>query len=142
MDHERDAGPRSKELFRELRALELPLGHYVITLSGPLAIRGIREANDLDLMVDDELWEDLAARYSVSKDGTTIEISPTIEVSREASSPADPSLPTVEDQIRHAEQIDGLPFVCLDHLVALKRAKARKKDRRDIALIRKWLAKA
>jgi hypothetical protein len=75
-------GLANREKFEELRSLGLPVGHYVVTAGGPLGIRDIREIDDLDLMVDDELWDKLVQRYGTSQDGTRIEISEGIEAFR------------------------------------------------------------
>jgi len=37
-----------KELVDEVRKMDLPLGKYAISGSGPVAIRGLREGRDLD----------------------------------------------------------------------------------------------
>jgi len=46
----------------ELKALALPPDQYAVFGSGPMAVRGIREANDLDLIVKESLWDDLRKR--------------------------------------------------------------------------------
>ena len=50
----------------ELKALNLPLGHYAIFGSGPLAVRGIREAADLDIIVSESLWKELLPKHEKS----------------------------------------------------------------------------
>ena len=40
----------------ELLELELPSAEYAIFGSGPMAIRNLRENNDLDILVKEELW--------------------------------------------------------------------------------------
>ena len=45
----------NKALFEEFRGLNLPLGEYVVVSSGVLAIRGIREAGDIDAIVSEKL---------------------------------------------------------------------------------------
>ena len=42
-----------------LKKINLSVGQYAVFGSGPLAVRGIRPANDLDLIVKDELWREL-----------------------------------------------------------------------------------
>lgn len=56
------------ELLRELDKLSLPKNQYAITSAGTMAIRGIRQTRDIDLIVTDELWEELAKIYPVSKE--------------------------------------------------------------------------
>jgi hypothetical protein len=124
--------------FDEVRALGLSPGQYVITASGPMGIRGIRDIDDVDLLVVDALFDELAKRYP--SDGSRIRISPTIEAFSEYAFPSDPSVPGLAEQVAHAELIDGLPFVRLEDLIKLKTAQGREKDLRDIDLIRAWQA--
>lgn len=51
-----------KEIISKVQSLNLPRGSYVVFGSCPLAVLGIREANDIDLMVSKELFEDLKKR--------------------------------------------------------------------------------
>jgi hypothetical protein len=125
----------NKALFESVRALGLERGRYAITGSGPLGIRGIRVINDVDLVVDDELFEELAALHPSA--GGRVEVSSTIEAFRESAFPPEPGVPTVAEQIASAETIDGLSFVTLGTVLAIKRSKGREKDRADIATIEK-----
>jgi len=54
-------------LLAELDKLNLPDDQYAITSSGPLAIRGIREANDLDIIVTPKVWTELSKKYTNKK---------------------------------------------------------------------------
>lgn len=45
-----------KELVEKLKALGLPMGLFVVFGSGPLAAAGIRETNDIDLLVNGRLY--------------------------------------------------------------------------------------
>jgi hypothetical protein len=47
----------------ELKTLNLPKGTYAIFGSGPLAVRGLREARYLDIIVKDEIYKQLCLRY-------------------------------------------------------------------------------
>ncbi|GAF93599.1 unnamed protein product, partial [marine sediment metagenome] len=49
----------------ELKRLDLPKDKYAIFGSGPLAIRGLRENRDLDIIVKPELWEKLVNEYPI-----------------------------------------------------------------------------
>jgi hypothetical protein len=44
------------EQLNELRKLNLPRDGFVICGSGPLAVRGIRDSHDVDLVVKKKLW--------------------------------------------------------------------------------------
>lgn len=47
------------DIFKKLKELNFPLGEYVLVGSGPLAARGIRAANDLDIAVTLKLFKEL-----------------------------------------------------------------------------------
>ena len=51
------------EKLEELKCLNLPSGEYAIIGSGPMAIRGLREANDIDVVVKKTLWLELLKRF-------------------------------------------------------------------------------
>jgi len=51
-----------KSLLKELRKLNLPEGEFAVFGSGPMAIRGIRPAGDLDLIVTPAVWDFLLKR--------------------------------------------------------------------------------
>jgi hypothetical protein len=60
-----------EKLLNELKKLNLPPDEFAITSSGCLAVRGIREANDLDLVVSDKLFDDLSKRKNIIKEFNT-----------------------------------------------------------------------
>ena len=47
----------SDDVITELSRLGLPPGHYVVVGGAALAVRGIRETDDIDLVVTTELFE-------------------------------------------------------------------------------------
>jgi hypothetical protein len=125
-----------RELMRKLQSLELPLGHYVVTGSGPLAVRGIREAADIDVQVDDELWARLDRAYGPSRDGMLLTVDEDVDVHRDSA--YEPLGGDLADHIRAADVIEGVAFMSLEHTKAVKRAKARPKDFDDVRLIEAW----
>ena len=138
--------PGNDAKFQLVRDLDLPVGQYAITSSGPLGVREIREIGDIDLIVDDDLWNELAAAYpATQKDGVTvIRLSPDIEVIGTGlfGEPEEPGQPSVAEQIAQADIIDGLPFVSLRHVLYFKRQMNREKDQRDIAVLERLLDKS
>ena len=50
----------------ELKKLNLPIGTYAIFSSGPLAVRNLRENNDLDIIVTKLFFEDAVDRRRIS----------------------------------------------------------------------------
>lgn len=138
---------KNKQKFSALKQYNLPAGKYAIGGSGPLGIRGIREINDIDILVSDELRDDLIKKYGIVDDGKTKKVSfpnGDIDAFWEGSfytQKGDPNDPKVKDIILHAEIIDDLPFESLDNIIYFKRKMNRPKDLEDIKLIEKWKKK-
>ena len=68
------------DLLDELIKLQLLTGEYVVFGSGPMAVRGMREARDMDILATKSFWGVLAEKYPSYKKGKTIEIG-NIEIS-------------------------------------------------------------
>ncbi len=133
--------------FLQLKNLNLPLGQYAITGSGPMGIRNLREIADIDIIVSDELWDRLAAQYGITDtNGVKKIVFPDglIEAFCEGSFymvTNDKNAPTIAERIAKAEIIEGLPFECLEYVLYYKRKMGRGKDLKDIQAIEAWLRK-
>jgi hypothetical protein len=104
-------------------------GEYAIFGSGPLAVRGWRENDDIDLAMTESVWHKLAQTYPPLSD---------IEIKIGHISAFRHWRPWFEDSrelIGTAEIIDGLPFVTLANVKKWKAAMGREKDLADIAII-------
>lgn len=117
---------------KELDDLSLFKDSYAITGSGPLAIRGIRSADDIDVLVKSHIWESLKNSYT-SYDGKHIRIG-NIEIWSDFIN----LTPILDKVISDAEIIDGYPFVSLDYTVFWKKYLGREKDLQDISLIEEY----
>lgn len=122
-----------KDLLSELKVLKLPPDQYAIYGSGPMAVRGMRETNDLDLVVKDDLYKKLQRKYKEIKPGH-IKIGK-IEIYACQTSFFDEP----EKIIDRTETIEGFKFVRLEDLLKWKKKMGREKDLKDIKLIRKYL---
>jgi len=130
-----------KKLLKQLEKLNLPKDKFAIFGSGPLGVRGIREINDLDLVVLPELWQELVKKYPVKK----IKIDPkrykafltkNIEVASE------PDLGfEAREMIESADIINGIRFVNLKMTMEWKKKAGRERDLKDIELIKEYLQK-
>lgn len=130
------------DLLVELEALKLPKNEYVIVGSGPLGVRRIRESQDLDILINDDLWEKLSNKYGTlnKNENLVIKISDTIEALGRKTFPNEsPNNPTVEEQIRDAELIEGYPFQSIKHFKFFKEMGRRQKDLNDVNLLQKWI---
>lgn len=129
------------ELLKELSTLNLPKDQYAITSSGVLAAHGIREANDLDVLVTDDLWTKISQQYSINKELLfKIEIG-NIEILGPGSAFRDQGIASINEIINSAEIINGYPFVKLNLIKQFKAKLGRDKDLKDIALIDQFLIK-
>lgn len=134
---------KNRQKFLEIKALNLPLGQYAITGSGPLGIRNLREIGDIDIIVNSTLWDSLAEKFGVIEEKGIKKIvlpDQLIEVLGEQSyrQIQEENNPTIAERITKADIMEGLPFESLEHVVYFKRKMGREKDLRDILMIEAW----
>lgn len=130
-----------QEIIDEVKALNLPKNSYVVFGSCPLAALGIREANDIDMMVTPEVLEELkkAGWRQVDKGKDD---APFVHGVFEAHTNWDFSTysPTLEYLLAGAMVVDDIPFASLDEVRKWKAATVRPKDMVDVNLIDEYLA--
>lgn len=124
-----------KKFLRELEKLNLPKDKFAVFGGGVLAVWGIRETNDLDLVVLPELWEILVKKYPAEKTdwGGKIHLTGNIEAVEESK------IGSVEETIKSADVIFGFRFVNLKLMKEWKKKMGREKDLRDIKLIEEYI---
>lgn len=129
-----------KLLLKQLRGLKLPVDQFAVTSSGPMAVRGIREARDLDIVVTDKLWEELSKKYPVIPRDLcdTLHVGD-VEILGNFSKNPNSGIATVDEQINTADVIDGIRFVNLNLIIKFKQELGREKDLKDIKLIKEYL---
>lgn len=131
-------------VIKEVKKLDLPVGKYLVCGSGIMAALGIRECEDIDLLVTPRAFDELRKRgweYRVVEIGGRqreklslgiVEAYTDLWYGDERQD--------ADAQIAGAEVIDGIPFQPLAELLRMKRAMGREKDRLDIARIETYLA--
>ncbi len=134
------------DVVSKINQLQLPLGQYIVMGGATLAVRGIRETKDLDILVTPALFEELKAHFPLDpvyeakwhrqrlKAGE-VEFYPDFYYEK-----IDLFF-DVADLINDAEMIEGIPFQKLEHLMNAKLDTAREKDLQDVALIQNYLAR-
>jgi len=125
---------------KELKKLNLPKGKYAIFGSGPIAIRGLRDTHDLDVIVKNDVYKDLCAKYPSqikTKPVNCIQIG-NLEIGNEWLN--DPG--QVDEMIDAAEIINDFPFVRLKYVLKWKKQMGREKDLKDVQLIEEYLQKS
>jgi hypothetical protein len=127
-----------------VRSLGLPEGSYLIIGGSCLAIHGIRESNDIDIVVTPEQFEKLREQgWEIDQSfkqkwGRERLTRGPFEVYTEVSREDGTYVPAAE-LIPKAEMIDGLPFMPLIDVIFFKQVNGRPKDIQDIALIEDYL---
>ena len=125
-----------KTLLKSLDKLNLPQGSFVITGSGPIGIRDIREIDDLDVIVRKEIFDKL--KHEHNYDGKNIdghlELGE-IEIGYKWQDSEEKAIELLKD----SELIDGYPFVKLKYIIEWKQSLAREKDKHDLEMIEKYL---
>ena len=125
----------NQDLFRKVKALGLPAGKYALFGSAPLGIRNLKECHDIDIIVTGDLWDELKKKYEarVTPQGHEYLAQEEIEIWQDWS----PGSWDVGQLISEAEEIDGLPFVKLEQVLAWKKQYGREKDLKDVEMIEK-----
>ncbi|MEI6494978.1 MAG: hypothetical protein WCO03_02865 [bacterium] len=131
------------DIFTEVKKLNLPLGSYVVMGSGPMSAHGLKEAHDIDIVVNDELFEQLknsSWTESVEASGSPVLRKDNCEIYKDWDfSFCSNYNPDREELITNAEIINGIPFAPLLEIKRWKEAFGRDKDMIDIKLIDEYL---
>ncbi len=130
---------------RILKELNLPTSEFVVVGSGALAIRHIRDTNDLDVIVTQTFWNDLINNYKVELNEWNVErldLGNDIEIlNPEQSLFGNSKVVPVGEIFDEADVFDDIKFINLDHLKKIKSSFGRDKDLKDIELINQYLLK-
>lgn len=117
--------------FNSVKELNLPFWKFAIFWSSVLSIRNIRESNDIDILVKEDLFEDLTKTYPVTdKWYKAIEIWK-IEIMKDWIH----LYGKENEMIDNAEMINWLPFVKISYFKEWKEKMGREKDKRDLELL-------
>ena len=122
-----------ENFLKAVERLRLPKNQFAIFGSGPLSIRNLREANDIDLIVKEQLWNELSRNYSVMGE-RLIKIGET-EIYKDWK----PWFDDVNLLIDSADIFNGYRFVKLEYLLKWKKEMNREKDKVDIKIIQDFL---
>ena len=124
--------------FRKIRNLKLPIGEYCVFGSGPMDVAGIRDSNDIDIVVKEKLWKEFAHKYPVEKNPKSHKFSISIgniEIFKDLKPWVDDS----DEVIDSSEVVEGVSFASLEDVKRIKRAMGRPKGLEDIKLIDEYL---
>lgn len=130
------------EIVTKVKSLNLPMGSYIVFGSCPMTAAGLREANDIDLLVSEEVFAKLQkAGWQILDKGSND--NPVVSGVFEAHPHWNFSSykPTLKHLLTSADSIDGIPFASLKEVREWKVSSGRPKDLADIKLIDKYLAR-
>lgn len=127
-------------LFDEVKALNLPIGEFAIFGSGPLIVRGIIPAsNDLDIICRGQAWKRVqvmgTAKYQREYDVLVVTLCHGRLSFGNKWGIGDFEIDALIDT---AEDIDGLPFVRLEHVASYKEISRRNKDMEHLEALRAY----
>ena len=125
-----------QEIITKVKALKLPEGSYIVFGSCPLAVVGIREANDIDMLVTDEVLGKLkrAGWQQVDKGKDDKPLTSGVFEAHNNWNFSTYS-PTLAQLLKTATVIDDVPFASLQEVRKWKAASGRPKDLVDIQVI-------
>lgn len=124
-------------LIRRLLEIALPWGDWTLYGSGPLLLRGwIDDVGDLDIVCRGDAWDracEIGEVVVLEPDGVNIVSidDGAITIGRSWRYGDTP----IDELIETSEEIEGIPCVLLEHIVAYKQIADRPKDRRHLAVI-------
>ncbi len=129
------------EQLKNLKALNLSPDQFVVVSSGALAIRGIRDAKDLDVIVKEKLWDELKKRHDVTLNDWGIERIELGEIeilNPKQSIFGNSKIISFKDLFVKADRFRRINFMNLDHLKKIKKKLGRDVDLADIELINEY----
>jgi hypothetical protein len=130
-----------KQIIEKVKALNLPKGSYVVFGSCPMALAGIREAGDIDLLASAEVrkrfekegWQEVDKGPNdkpLTKDDYEIHDNWNFSSYQ----------PTLEQLLSTATVVDNVPFASLEEVRKWKESSGRPKDLEDIKRIDAYMA--
>lgn len=125
-----------------MKALSLPKNSFIVFGSCPMALAGLRESSDIDLLVTPELRTNLKERgwVEINKGKDDHPLSSGIFEAHDNWSFSSYS-PTLKHLLSSATITEGIPFASLHEVRKWKAASGRPKDATDIELIDNYLSK-
>jgi len=133
-------------IFEEIAKLNFPPNQYIIVGSGIMAAKGIREANDLDIIATPELFEKCKSEGWEIHPWTKVGI-PSKEWLKKGSIDLYVQLSLkgggvlAKELLKDAEIINGVPFITLENHMKYKAEFGRPQDLIDIQMIKDYLSK-
>ena len=131
-------------ILEKIQKLNFPKNQYIVVGAASLAVRNIREAKDLDILVAKELFNSLTKTWQIdetflSKWKRRRFVRGDVEIYEDLYWSETGNVETLVDLLPHADYFSNIPFQSLEHLRACKLDTKRDKDFADIILIDSYL---
>jgi hypothetical protein len=129
------------DIISKVKEFNLPEGQFMVTGSAILQLLGIRQAQDIDLLVSPELFTELREKrgwHVHPKYATSLDNSDNTGGAKQSLDFMKQNY-TLEDALPLAYWHEKIPFMSLEMLVDAKTQLGREKDLRDIKLIQEYL---
>ena len=131
-----------EEIIAKVKLLNLPKDSYVVYGSCPLAVAGIREAKDIDMIVSEEVFEELKGKGWTQLHKGPNDNPLTHDVfDAHTNWDFSPYSPTLQHLLENATVIDGIPFASLEEVRKWKAASGGPKNLADMKLIDEYVRK-
>ncbi len=131
------------KLLNELSKINLRPEDYIVIGSGLLAALELREVEDIDLILSEQVFREYEQKGGWSRkdfdDGSYFLARGIYEIGLDWDS--DGATPNLDDLKNDEMMIDGVPFISPKRLISWKSKKARPKDLADISLLEDYLSK-
>jgi len=133
----------AQQIIAKVRTLNLTEGSYVVFGSCPMALAGIRESQDIDMLVDQATFEAFAkAGWKEVDKGPGDKPLTSGDFEAHTNWNFSSYQPTLPQLLASATVVDGIPFASLQEVRKWKQSSGRPKDFKDIELIDAYLGKA
>lgn len=132
-----------------VKDLNLPLGGYAVFGSAIMDVYGLKQSNDIDLILSDELfddlqkssdWETIMKNPDINWQGLVCKKDSPIEIEAFKYFPNPNYNGDFTEMIIEATIIDGIPFVSIEKVLEWKKSLAREKDLNDVKLIDNFMS--
>lgn len=130
------------DISEKIKELNLPKGSYTIAGGSVLQAHGLREANDIDILVLPKLYKQIRMNGWPEQEtatGRIVLVKGVYEIGRDWGFSRWSYSAKVTDLIKNSDIINGIPFVTLEETLRWKKSLRRRKDIPDIQLIEEYL---
>lgn len=128
------------DIVKAINQAKLPKDQLIVVASGIMNALGIRESDDIDLVITPELYKRLKNTpgwKEIEKHGYNVLMNGPFEAG--LSWDNDDEIPNLDYLLKDAVYIKDVPFASLEKVRTWKEKMGREKDKKDLVLIDNYL---